>query len=247
MDGACLLRRQFAMTERQHGARAAIDEGHRHQRLAIDDAGAFARVGEDQALGRHHLAIDALLADQPAVRRPQPAAPGAARPHVHRAGERGVVARRPPAGDQPLVRPRREQGRARRRELAPHVDFQGGRLEGERHESFWNSTSITISIESPNSGSRPKSTGLMVPRALTPMRGRSAKPLPAPTSSTSNVTGLVLPISVSWPSTLPRRVLIGRKALDTKVASGKAADFRELLPGGSRAQPLTLEVVSPRS
>ncbi len=75
------------------------------------------------------------------------------------------------------------------------------------------------------------------------MRGRSAKPLPAPTSSTSNVTGLVLPISVSWPSTLPRRVLIWRKALDTKVASGKAADFRKLLPESSWAKPLTLEVI----
>ena len=76
------------------------------------------------------------------------------------------------------------------------------------------------------------------------MRGRSAtKPLPAPTSSTSNVTALVLPISVSWPSTLPRRVLICRKALDSKVASGKAVDFRKLLPESSWAKSLTLEVI----
>src|SRR4029077_13261468 len=96
---------------------------------------------------------------------------------------------------------------------------------------------------SPNNGGRPKSTGLMAPRALTPRRGRSAKPLPAPISSTSKVTGLVLPISVSGPSTVPRRVLIGRKALDTNVASGKATDFRKLLPESSWAKPLTLEVI----
>ena len=41
---ARLLGRQAAMAQRQHGASAAIGEGHRHQRLAIDDAAAFARM-----------------------------------------------------------------------------------------------------------------------------------------------------------------------------------------------------------
>src|SRR6267154_172106 len=76
------------------------------------------------------------------------------------------------------------------------------------HGFLWNSASTTISIASPKIGGRPKSTGLMVVRALMPTRGCPAKPLPAPTSSTSNVTDRVLPIRLSWPSTLPRRELV---------------------------------------
>jgi hypothetical protein len=54
-------------------------------------------------------------------------------------------------------------------------------------------------------GRQAESTGLMRVRAVIPMRGWPAKPLPAPTSSTSKVTGRVLPIRVSVPSTLPLR------------------------------------------
>src|SRR5262245_5061272 len=220
---------------------AEIGEGHGHQCFRIVAAVAFGVVGEDQAFGCRDFAIDAVLGHNRAARRAHAPPPDAARSHIHLAGQRGEAARRPPARRLGDIGPGGEHQLARRRHFALHDQLNG--LCQDVHDSLWNSTSTTISMASPNSGGRPKSTGLMLPLALTPTRGRSAKPLPAPTSSTSNVTGLVLPIRVSWPSTLPRRVLICRNAVDTNVASGNAADFRKLLPASSWAKPLTLDVI----
>ena len=109
--------------------------------------------------------------------------------------------------------------------------------------SLWNSTSTTISIASTEQRRQAEIDRIDAGPGVGADARRSAKPLPAPTSSTSKVTGLVLPNRVNWPSTLPRRVLICRKAVDTNVASGKAPDFRKLSPARSSAKPLTLEVI----
>src|SRR6266853_1153167 len=54
----------------------------------------------------------------------------------------------------------------------------------------------------------------MTALACTPRRGLFSQPLPAPTSSTSKVTGLVLPRSVKLPSILPCVASLRRKAVD---------------------------------
>jgi hypothetical protein len=71
------------------------------------------------------------------------------------------------------------------------------------------------------------------------------KPLPAPTRVTSKVSGTVLPMRVNWPSTLPWSGSVWRKAVETKVASGKALDFRNPSPASSRAKPGTLVAMEP--
>ena len=106
-----------------------------------------------------------------------------------------------------------------------------------------NSVSTTISMGSANIAGMPKSCGLIQARAVTPMRGLSPNPLPAPTRVTSKVTGAVLPISVIWPSTLPLAASVWRKAVETKVASGKRGAFRNLSPASWLAKSFTLEVI----
>ena len=100
--------------------------------------------------------------------------------------------------------------------------------EGPLSANIWVTiaTDGTISIVSPNNGARPKSTGRMPVRAVAPMRGWPAKPLPAPTSATSKVTGRVLPSSVSSPSTCALCGPVCRKPVDLKLACGKARALR---------------------
>src|SRR4029077_13709720 len=199
------VRLERGMPQREPRAVAQVGEGHRHQGLGIDDAGTFGPIGKDESLGRRDLAIDAPLGDDGPVARAHAATPGAARPHIHLAGQRRDVVGRPPAGSLPDVGPGGEYPLAWRGDIARQDKLVGDRFCASVHGFLWNSASTTISIASPRSGGRPKSTGLMLVRAFMPMRGCPAKPLPAPTSSTSKVTGRVLPIRLSVPSTLPLR------------------------------------------
>ena len=159
----------------------------RHQSLGIGDAGTLGAIGEDQPLGRRDLAIDAPLGDDGSVGCAHAATPGAARTHIHLATERREIPRRPPARGRAGVDPGREYAHAGCRDVACQDELVGDRSCGNVHGFLWNSASTTISIASPSSGGRPKSTGLMRVRAVMPRRGCPAKPLPAPTSSTSKV------------------------------------------------------------
>src|SRR5262249_56517685 len=122
----------------------------------------------------------AVLDDQLAVGRAHLAPPGAARADVHLAGKRPKALRCPPARSLPGICPGGIDLLARRGQLAGEKQFRQW-LGHDVHGFLSYSLSITISMASPNSGGRPKSAGLMRPRAVTPSRGWPPKPLPATT------------------------------------------------------------------
>src|SRR3979409_1718827 len=191
------------MPQREARAGPEGGEGKRDQGLGIDDAGPLVPRGEDEPLGCRDLAIDTPLGDDGPVGRAYAATPGAARTHVHLAAQRREVVGRPPAGSLPGGGPGGEDPLAGGRGCGCHDELVRDWPGDNVHGFLWNSASTTISIASPKIGGRPKSTGLMVVRALMPTRGCPAKPLPAPTSSMSKVTDRPLPIRLSWHSPPP--------------------------------------------
>src|SRR5437016_9580569 len=98
-------------------AAPGIGERHRYERLVAEIAGGvFPGKGEDEALRRHDLAIGAASAMPCPVGRAHAGAIGAARPHIHLAGNRREALRPPPLRRLLLIGPGREHNLARSEE-----------------------------------------------------------------------------------------------------------------------------------
>src|SRR5437763_6031126 len=96
-------------------AAPGIGERHRHERLVAEIAGGvFPGKGEDEALRRHDLAVDAAPAMSRALRRAHAGSVGAARPCIHLAGDRRETLRPPPLRRLLRIGPGREYNLARR-------------------------------------------------------------------------------------------------------------------------------------
>src|SRR5712692_8348968 len=108
---------------RKRGLSGALGERHVDQLLEAGDSLVVVRgARDDQALGRHHLAIAAVHAVVLAVGRAHDEAEHATRPGIRFAGRNGETLRAEPAHEMLAFRPGREHLRARGVEDARDLD-----------------------------------------------------------------------------------------------------------------------------